>query len=279
MVAVIPGVEVKYSALLEFLQKFESAIIAFSGGVDSTFLVAAVKDSGIPYLAVTALSQTMPSQDKKDVRIAVEELSLNHSFIKSHELDVDDFVKNSPDRCFYCKSELFELLTKKAKTEGYMAVFDGSTVDDLTDYRPGTRAKNQFDVISPIQEAGLNKDDVRKLSKKMGLKSWNKPASPCLSSRISYGEPILPQSIHMVESAENALRNMGFGVLRVRKQGDTARIELTEPDIARLIDSFLRKKVTEELLKIGFKFVALDLEGFRSGKLNRVIPNVDIVGG
>ncbi|MBF0445491.1 MAG: ATP-dependent sacrificial sulfur transferase LarE [Magnetococcales bacterium] len=279
MVPTLQGIDVKYSVLLEFLQTFESALIAFSGGVDSTFLVAAVKESGIPYLAVTALSATMPSQDQKDVRIAIAELSLNHSFIKSGELDVDDFVKNSPERCFYCKNELFDLLTKKAKTEGYAAVFDGSTVDDLTDYRPGTRAKNEFNVISPMQKVGLNKDDVRQLSKKMGLKSWDKPASPCLSSRISYGEPILPQSLHMVESAENVLRDMGFGILRVRKQGETARIELPEADIARLIDADLRKKVSEELLKIGFKFVALDLEGFRSGKLNRVIPQVDTVGG
>ncbi|MBF0195272.1 MAG: ATP-dependent sacrificial sulfur transferase LarE [Magnetococcales bacterium] len=278
MVTAPSETEIKYSELLEFLQTFKSALIAFSGGVDSTFLVAAVKESGIPYLAVTALSPTMPSQDKQDVRVSVDELSLKHSYINSCELDVDDFVKNSPERCFYCKNELFQLLTKKAEKEGYAAVFDGSTTDDLNDYRPGSRAKNEFNVISPIQEVGLSKEDIRKLSKKMGLKSWSKPASPCLSSRISYGEPILPHSLQMVESAENTLRDMGFGVLRVRKQDETARIELTDPDITRLLDSDLRKKVTEELLKVGFKFVALDLEGFRSGKLNRVIPDVNIVG-
>jgi pyridinium-3,5-biscarboxylic acid mononucleotide sulfurtransferase len=262
----------KYTSLLQSVQTLEKVMVAFSGGVDSTFLVAAVKESGMPYLAVTAVSPTMPAQDLADVKTAISAMQISHRFIESGELNDDDFVKNSSDRCFFCKSDLFKRLTDIAQAEGFAAVFDGSTTDDLVDYRPGTKAKNQFQVRSPIQEAGLSKEEIRQLSREMGLKTWDKPASPCLSSRISYGEPILTTSLTMVENAEIALKNMGFGPLRVRKQGETARIELTDMDINLILAPETRKKVTREVLSAGFKFVALDLEGFQSGKLNRVIP-------
>ena len=262
----------RYDRLLAILRTLESALIAFSGGVDSTFLVMAVKESGIPYLAVTALSPTMPARDRADVESAICALDLNHRFIASGEMDDPNFVNNAPDRCFFCKSDLFKRLTELARQEGLATVLDGSTTDDMADYRPGLRAKDHYQVRSPILEAGLNKDDVRWLSRAKGLTSWDKPASPCLSSRISYGEPIVLESLRRVEEAETRLRELGFGTLRVRKQGETARIELLDDDMARLLDPVLRRRVTEAVLQAGFRYVSLDLEGFQSGKLNRVIP-------
>ncbi|MEO5333552.1 MAG: ATP-dependent sacrificial sulfur transferase LarE [Magnetococcus sp. YQC-5] len=262
----------KYKTLQTALRSLDNALVAFSGGVDSSFLTLAVLESGIPYLAVTATSPTMPARDLADVSTLVGSLNLNHRLIESGELNDPNFVANRSDRCYYCKSDLFQRLTALARQEGFAHVLDGTTTDDMTDHRPGLRAKNQFHVKSPLLEAGLNKNEIRLLSRDKGLPTWNKPASPCLSSRISYGEPILIPSLHMVEHAEQTLRNMGFETLRVRKQESTARIELTEHDMTRLLDPKLRKQVTLAFQHIGFKFVTLDLEGFQSGKLNRVIP-------
>ncbi len=263
--------EEKYHNLLDGLKQAGSVLVAFSGGVDSTFLVAAAKASGVEYLAVTAISPTMPKQDHDDVKAAIEDLGIKHRFITGGELSDRDFVANPPDRCFYCKQDLFTRLSALARAEGFAVVLDGSTTDDLADYRPGARARDRLGVRSPIQEAGLSKQEVRQLSRTMGLKSWDKPASPCLSSRIVYGEPIVPESLRMVEQAENFLKKLQFSPLRVRKQGDTARIEVLEDDIAAFLDPDVRKKVTAELKKLGFKYVTLDMEGFISGKLNRVI--------
>ncbi|MEO5346123.1 MAG: ATP-dependent sacrificial sulfur transferase LarE [Magnetococcus sp. YQC-9] len=247
-------------------------VVAFSGGVDSSFLVAAVHAAGIPYLAVTARSPTMPARDLADVMALVERFGWQHRLIESAEMEDPDFVRNTPDRCFHCKSDLFGRLTALAGAEGFSCVLDGSTTDDLYDYRPGMQAKRKYAVISPLLDAGLSKADVRDLSCRLGLPTWDKPASPCLSSRIVYGEPIVVDSLRRVEAAEIGLRALGFTTLRVRKQGETARIELPVADIPRLLDDPLRQQVVELVRASGFQYVTLDLEGFASGKLNRVIP-------
>ncbi|MBF0163308.1 MAG: ATP-dependent sacrificial sulfur transferase LarE [Magnetococcales bacterium] len=256
------------------LRGLERVLVAFSGGVDSAFLVAATHAAGIPYLAVTARSLTMPARDLADALALVTRFGWNHRLIDSQEMADPAFTRNAPDRCFHCKNELFGRLTELAAQEGFAHVLDGTTLDDLNDYRPGMQAKQRHAVVSPLLGAGLSKADVRALSRAAGLPTWDKPASPCLSSRIPYGEPIIPESLRMVEAAENGLRALGFATLRVRKQGQTARIELPVAQIPRLLDGPLRQEVIRLVRDCGFGFVTLDLEGFSSGKLNRVIPLV-----
>lgn len=261
----------------ETLRGLERVLVAFSGGVDSAYLVAAVHAAGIPYVAVTASSITMPARDLEDALALVNRFGWRHRLIESGEMADPAFTRNAPDRCFHCKNDLFGRLTGLAAREGFAHVLDGSTLDDLNDYRPGMRAKQRHAVVSPLLEAGLSKGDVRALSRAAGLPTWDKPASPCLSSRIPYGEPILPESLRMVETAEHGLRTLGFTTLRVRKQGQTARIELPVDQIPRLLDEASRQEVIRLVRGCGFGFVTLDLEGFSSGKLNRVIPLVQRV--
>lgn len=258
----------KLTCLIDILKEMESAVIACSGGVDSTFLLKAAALSGVRALAVTGLSPTMPEQDFLDAREAAQQAGIPHRVIETSEIDNDDFRKNSPDRCYYCKSELFGRLKGIAGSESYRYVIDGSNLDDLDDWRPGRRAASEYEVRSPLREAGLRKEDIRSLSRELDLPTWDKPSSPCLSSRFPYGEPITVDALKRVGSAEKFLRSLGFRELRVRHHGDTARIELREEDIPELLNPEIRTLVTEKLRTLGYHFVALDLEGFRSGKLN-----------
>ncbi|MBF0183269.1 MAG: ATP-dependent sacrificial sulfur transferase LarE [Magnetococcales bacterium] len=260
-----------YAHLLQTIRACERVLVAFSGGVDSSFLLWAVRESGVPFLAVTALSPTMPAQDRQDVAQLVAAWQVAHRFIDSGEMADTHFVRNDFNRCYYCKSDLFSRLSALAEQEGFAVVVDGSTRDDAADYRPGLRAKGEHGVRSPLWEAGFGKAEVRRLAQARGLPNWDKPASPCLSSRISYGEPIVIESLRMVEAAEGVLKNLGFTTLRVRKQGQTARIELPPAEIPRLLQEPLRQQISAALRVLGFQFVTLDLEGFQSGKLNRVL--------
>ncbi|MBF0369793.1 MAG: ATP-dependent sacrificial sulfur transferase LarE [Magnetococcales bacterium] len=264
-------VQQKYQDLLNHLRTLGRVVVAWSGGVDSTFLVAAVMESGIDYLAVTATSPTMPAHDLAEVKRGAAARRINHRIIESGEMSDDNFVKNPPDRCFYCKSDLFGRLTRLAEAEGFDGVLDGSSADDIDDYRPGFKAKDQFRVLSPLLDMGLTKAEIRAFSKQLDLPTWDKPASPCLSSRIAYGDPIELAALRMVEQAEIHLKELGFTTLRVRKQGETARIELLEGEMDRFFEGDLRRQVSATLQGFGFRFVTLDLEGFMSGKLNRVI--------
>lgn len=246
----------------------QSVVLAFSGGVDSTFLLKAVKESGINALAVTASSETMPESEFRFALKMANLIGVNHKVIKTDEMSNPGFVRNPKDRCFFCKDELFSKLLIIANNEGYRFVVDGTNADDLSDWRPGRQAAIKHTVKSPLVEAGFSKDEIRDISKTMGLPTWSKPASPCLSSRFPYGMEITKEALKRVEMSEEFLKSLGFSELRVRSLNDTARIEVRSDEIDRIFDEKLRGSIVDALKKIGFKYVSIDLEGFRSGKLN-----------
>ena len=254
--------------LIDLLSGMESAVIAYSGGVDSTFLVKAAVLSGMRAAAVTAVSPTMPEHDFEDAREMAKTIGVHHMIIDTAELGDADFVRNPVDRCFYCKNELFGRLREIALSGGYRFVLDGSNLDDNEDWRPGRKAAAKHGVRSPLIEAGMRKEEIRRCSRELGLPTWNKPASPCLSSRFPYGTPITAEALRQVGEAEKFLRSLGLDELRVRHCNETARIEVTEEAIPRILSSDTRRAVVEKLKALGYRFISLDLEGFRSGKLN-----------
>lgn len=258
----------KYQKLLSILRNMQSVVVAFSGGVDSTFLLKAVKDSGIRHIAVSAYSETMPESELKFAKEMAAFIGINHRVIRSKEMDNPEFVNNPKNRCFYCKDELFFMLSQIACEEGYNFVIDGSNADDLSDWRPGREAAQKHKVISPLIEAELSKSEIRDISKRLGLPTWSKPASPCLSSRFPYGVKITKDALKRVEMSEEFLKALGFSELRVRNCDDTARIEVKAEEIEMLLDKKLRESIVKQLKSLGFKYVAVDMEGFRSGKLN-----------
>ncbi len=261
----------KFSRLLSLLKDAESAVLAFSGGVDSSLLLKAMKISGMRVLAVTGNSETVPEQGLRQAIAFAEQEAVEHSVITTEEMRNESFVSNPPDRCFYCKQELFKKIGRMAEEGSYRFVFDGSNADDLADYRPGRRAAGLFGVRSPLAECGFSKQDIRLLSQQLGLAGWDRPASPCLSSRFPYGERITIPLLRRVEQAEEFLKTLGIQTVRVRVHGDTARIEVSDEDMPFLFDKDTRCRVSEALRSMGFCFVALDLEGFKSGSLNRVL--------
>ncbi|MBI4823174.1 MAG: ATP-dependent sacrificial sulfur transferase LarE [Nitrospirae bacterium] len=255
--------EERFSNLIGILKDMESALLAYSGGVDSTLLLKALSLSGITCLAVTSNSETMPSDDMLNAIFMAKAMGIELRTIKTNELENEDYLRNPPERCFYCKNELFSLLKDIAQKEGYNFVIDGSNLDDLKDYRPGRTANVKHEIRSPLIEAGFRKTEIREISKELGLPTWNKPSSPCLSSRFPYGMRITPDALKQVASAEGFLKSMGFKELRVRHLGDTARIELKEEDIARILE--IKASVVKKLNALGYRFVLLDLEGLRRG--------------
>jgi pyridinium-3,5-biscarboxylic acid mononucleotide sulfurtransferase len=262
----------KLTNLIEILKDMQSALLAFSGGADSTFLLKALQLSGIKALAVTASSEIIPYPEVSAAEKIAKEAGVEHKVLEIGPFS-EDFLNNTPERCFFCKTELFKNLTNIAGAEGLRFVLDGSNRDDLMDYRPGQRAASEYQVRSPLIEAGLSKSEVRDLSRQLGLSTWDKPSSPCLATRIPYGRRITSEALKRIECAEDFLRSLGFQYVRVRDHGDVARIEIGEDEIEQVLGHGKRKIISETLRSLGYKFLSLDLEGYQSGSMNRILDD------
>jgi uncharacterized protein len=265
--------DAKLRRLKEIVESYGTLLVAFSGGCDSTLLLKIAHDVlGDGAVAVTARSETYPSREYAEaVRIA-RQIGVKHLTIDTEELSVEGFAGNPPDRCYFCKKELFEKLMEVAKENGIRHVADGANLDDASDHRPGMRAAAELGIVSPLREARLTKDDIRDISRTLGLDTHDKPSFACLASRFPYGEEITPEKLKMVAAAETFLKQLGFPQVRVRHHGATARIEVPEEDIRRFGDDSLRESVASKLREIGYVYVSLDLIGYRTGSLNEVLP-------
>jgi uncharacterized protein len=262
----------KKNDLIKSLEKLSSLLVAFSGGVDSTFLLAVAVDAlGDRVTAVTASSMVQPFTDRERAEAFTREMSIEHIIFDSDEKSIPGFAANSPDRCYHCKKALCLRLRQIAEGKGISNIAHAINTDDLGDYRPGIKAAEEMGLIAPLVDAQLSKDEIRYLSKVMGLATWDKPSMACLASRIPYGTPVTEENISMIIRGEKILSDEGFRQYRVRHHGTVARIELEENEIARLTDTALRRKIISELKEIGFKHIALDLEGYTSGSMNRGI--------
>lgn len=262
-------IKTKLDGLIHDLSRMDSVLLAYSGGVDSTLLLKTLSISGVRAMAVTGVSAATPKHDIEDAKTMAASCGITHRIIETKELSRDEFAANNPDRCFHCKDELFSLLCGIAKAEGFDTVIEGTNADDARGHRPGLGAAARHNVISPLITHGFAKSDVRESSRFLGLSTWDKPSSPCLSSRIPYGERITADKLSRVARAEDYLRSSGFGEFRVRSHGDMARIECNIAEMQGLLNQ--REAIAARLREIGFKYVSLDLEGFRSGNMNRGI--------
>jgi uncharacterized protein len=263
----------KLKELKNIFKTMGRVVVAFSGGVDSTLLLKVAQDAlgDENVLAVTALSPLYPERELAGVKKLIQTIGVKHRLIESNELEIPGFSENPPNRCYYCKNKLFKELMDIAREEAFSFVVEGSTLDDDKDYRPGRMAIQELGIRSPLKEALFTKMEIRELSKELGLSTWDKPSFACLASRFPYGEKITEEGLRKIDAAEDFLFGLGFKQVRVRHYGNLARIEILNEEMSRLMDGPLREKVVNQLKKIGYHYVTLDLQGFRSGSMNEVL--------
>ena len=262
----------KYDELKKMLKDFGSVAVAFSSGVDSTFLLYAAKEAlGDKAIAVSAKSCSFPERELNEAKAFCEAHKIRHIIFESEELDIEGFSQNPVNRCYICKHELFEKIIKIAEKDGINAILEGSNLDDNGDYRPGLQAVAELGIKSPLRSIGFTKEDIRALSKYLGLPTWDKQSFACLSSRFVYGEKISKEKLSMVDKAEQMLLDLGFRQVRVRIHGTMARIEVLPDEFSKLISEDIRSKITASFKEFGFTYVTMDLTGYRTGSMNEVI--------